>query len=43
MDDDLKLRPEWEPYTPKYAGLFNLEEAASESDCPFAKIANYLQ
>jgi len=25
MDDDLKLRPEWEPYTPKYSGLFSLE------------------
>jgi len=25
MDDDLKLRPEWEPYTPKYEGFFSLE------------------
>ena len=25
MDDDLKLKPEWLPYTPKYEGLFSLE------------------
>jgi len=24
MDDDLKLKPEWVPYTPKYEGLFSL-------------------
>ena len=37
MDDDLKLRPEWEPYTPKYGGIFsNLEQVEDDvSGCPF--------
>jgi hypothetical protein len=26
MDDDLKIRPDWEPYTPKYGGFFSLEQ-----------------
>ena len=25
MDDDLALRPEWVPYTPKFNGIFSLE------------------
>jgi len=41
MDDDLALRPEWEPYTPKYEGLFNLEQDG-ESGCPFANLIQYL-
>ena len=43
MDDDLALRPEWEPYTPKYGGIFSLEQQEDGSDCPFANILQYLQ
>ena len=43
MDDDLKLRPEWEPYTPKYGGIFSLEQQEAGSDCPFANLLQYLQ
>ena len=45
MDDDLKLRPEWEQYTPKYGGIFSLEEQYDNepSGCPFANIIDYLQ
>ena len=43
MDEDLKLRPEWEPYTPVFEGLFSLEEESAKPGCPFADIANYLQ
>ena len=45
MDDDLALRPEWVPYTPKYGGIFSLEQTADEmgSDCPFAQILDLLQ
>jgi len=25
MDDDLKIKPEWTQYTPKYGGFFSLE------------------
>jgi len=25
MEDDLVFRPEWEPYTPKWSGMFSLE------------------
>jgi len=25
MEDDLALKPEWEPYTPKYGGFFALQ------------------
>ncbi len=42
MDDDLALRPEWVPYTPKYTGLFNLAQDG-ESGCPFANLIQYLQ
>lgn len=45
MDDDLKLRPEWEPYTPKYEGFFSLEQEDSNASagCPFAELLEYLQ
>ena len=40
MDDDLAYRPEWEPYTPKYTGIFeNMsldEQDAAIANCPFA-------
>ena len=26
MEDDFAMKPEWEPYTPKYDGIFNLEQ-----------------
>lgn len=42
MEDDLKIHPEWEPYTPKYKGLLVLEEA-NEPGCPFAHLLQYLQ
>jgi hypothetical protein len=43
MEDDLALKPEWVPYTPKYGGIFSLEQQASGSDCPFAHLMQYLQ
>lgn len=44
MDDDLKIHPEWEKYTPKYSLFGNdIEEGtlgeklrAVSSGCPFA-------
>merc|ERR1711934_1316961 len=43
MDDDLAIRPEWVPYTPKYS-FFSLEQIANEdSSCPFANLMQYLQ
>ena len=38
MEDDLKFKPEWEPYVPKYDTSFfsSLEQQDSNSDCPFA-------
>lgn len=42
MDDDLAIRPEWEPYTPKYTGIFeNMtpeEQENAISACPFAPL-----
>lgn len=26
MEDDLAIHPEWEQYTPKYGGIFSLEQ-----------------
>ena len=47
MEDDLAIHPEWEPYTPKYGGIFNLEQQClqqtTESTCPFAHLLQYLQ
>lgn len=44
MDDDLALRPDWKPYTPKYGGFFSLKQTAEESSgCPFADLLKYLQ
>ena len=44
MEDDLALRPEWEPYTPHFDGIFgNLAQESNNSDCPFANILAYLQ
>jgi hypothetical protein len=48
MDDDLKIHPEWEPYTDKFK-LFSASEAANTysllgeakkvaSGCPFAHL-----
>ena len=31
MDDDLALKPEWTQYTPKYGGLFSLEQESESS------------
>ena len=43
MEDDLKLRPEWEPYTPKFSVFGNTVEEATNTivntivaNCPFA-------
>ena len=43
MEDDLKLRPEWEPYTPKFRVFGNTVEEATNTivntiveNCPFA-------
>ena len=34
MDEDLALKPEWVPYTPKYEGIFSPEpESDSSVDC----------
>ena len=38
MDDDLALRPEWVPYTPKYGGIFSLEQQENKANCPFAHL-----
>lgn len=44
MDDDLKLKPEWEQYAPKYGGFFSLEqeianlEGPKSNGCPFANL-----
>ena len=52
MDDDLKYKPEWEPYESKYEGFFSLAQECDsvqamghpqKSGCPFADILNYLQ
>lgn len=44
MDADLAIKPEWEFYTPKYGGIFSLEqEESNSSGCPFANIIDYLQ
>ena len=44
MDDDLAIHPEWEPYVPKYGGIFaNLSQEEMGSDCPFAELLQYLQ
>lgn len=40
MEDDLALRPEWTPYTPKYDGIVN---EIDYSGCPFANLLQYLQ
>lgn len=40
MEADLLLKPEWEPYTPKYGGIF-LE--LDQTSCPFAHLLQYLQ
>ena len=42
MDDDLALRPEWEPYTPKYSIFTDLEGVVQAVRCPFSKIFNFL-
>lgn len=34
MDDDLAIKPEWEPYAPKWTG---------PSACPFADLMQFLQ
>ena len=42
MDDDLKLKPEWEPYTPNPNVFGEIEQATNQvvdtivSNCPFA-------
>jgi len=39
MEDDLKLRPEWEPYTPKFSVFGNTYEEVANTivaNCPFA-------
>lgn len=47
MDEDMKLRPEWTQYVPKFGGFFSLEqeiEALEEhhgqraNGCPFANL-----
>jgi len=38
MDDDLAIKPEWTPYTPKYEGIFSLQQMANEPGCPFANL-----
>ena len=43
MEEDLKMHPEWEPYTPKYGGILSLQQAADTPDCPFAHLLEYLQ
>mmetsp|Transcript_5 Transcript_5/g.11 ORF Transcript_5/g.11 Transcript_5/m.11 type:complete len:115 (-) Transcript_5:88-432(-) len=43
MDDDLAIHPEWEPYTPKYTGFFNLQQEAQKPGCPFSDVLKYLQ
>ena len=43
MDDDLAIRPEWEPYVPMYKGFFHLEQEASSPECPFKNLIEYLQ
>ena len=52
MERDLEVHPEWEPYTPKYGGIFSLaqEDSCSAdniqengSACPFASLLQYLQ
>ena len=42
MDDDLKIHPEWEPYTPKTNLLLNLDQVDGPN-CPFAHLLQYLQ
>ena len=42
MDDDLKIHPEWEPYTPKFKSLLNLDQVGGPN-CPFAHLLQYLQ
>ena len=32
MDDDFKFHPEWEQYTPRYRGLFGLEQLEEEEE-----------
>ena len=43
MDNDLALRPEWEPFTPIYVPIFSLEQQEDEASCPFAHLLQYLQ
>lgn len=43
VSDDFKYKPEWEPYVPKYGGIFSLEQQEVGSDCPFAHLLQYLQ
>ena len=51
MDEDLALHPEWEQYTPKWEGLFHLEQDSESpvdcnevgSACPFAHLMQFLQ
>lgn len=43
MEEDFVFRPEWEPYAPKYGGIFLGLEQGEESSCPFANLLQYLQ
>ena len=43
MDEDLAIRPEWEPYVPVYGGIFSLEQEAQKPECPYKKLIQYLQ
>jgi len=30
MEEDLAIKPEWEPYAPKYGGIFSLEQTCND-------------
>lgn len=42
MDDDLAIKPEWIPYTPKYSP-FGLTQLVETAKCPFANLLKFFE